>query len=281
MKKRVLITGSSGYIGSHLQKMLQEKYEVYCLDIAEPKIETKNFKQVDIRAAMQSNDEFDCIIHLAALVNVGESVHFPMDYYTTNVRGTINLLHGIKTKNFIFASTGAAVEMQSPYGISKRMAEHCVQEYCTKTETPYTIFRFYNVIGSDGINPTNKDGLFYNLINAIDTGSFTVFGNDYNTPDGTCIRDYVHVLEICNAIEMAIENPSNNIENLGHGKGTSVTEIVTCFKNVNNVDFNVNYGSRREGDIEISVLSNPSSYMKQLYSIEELLKVDNKLEPVL
>ena len=281
MKKRVLITGSSGYIGSHLQKMLQEKYEVYCLDIVEPKIDTVNFKNVDIRVAMQSNDEFDCIIHLAALVNVGESVHFPTDYYTTNVRGTINLIHGIKTKNFIFASTGAAVEMQSPYGISKRMAEHCVSEFCSKTDTPYTIFRFYNVIGSDGIDPTNKDGLFYNLINAMNTGSFTVFGNDYNTPDGTCIRDYVHVLEVCNAIELAIENPSNSIENLGHGKGTSVTEIVTCFKNVNNVDFAINYGSRREGDIEVSVLSNPSSYMKQLYSIEELLKVDNKLESVL
>ena len=115
----------------------------------------------------------------------------------------------------------------------------------------------------------------------MNTGSFTVFGNDYNTPDGTCIRDYVHVLEICNAIELALENPSNTIENLGHGKGTSVTEIVTCFKNVNNVDFAINYGSRREGDIEVSVLSNPSSYMKQLYSIEELLKVDNKLESVL
>lgn len=281
MTKKILITGSSGYIGSHLQKMLQDKYDINSLDIADPKISTNNFNRVDIRKSISSQDEFDCVIHLAALVNVGESVQYPIEYYNTNVTGTINVLNGIKTKNFIFASTGAAVEMQSPYGISKRMAENCVAEFCTKTNTPYTIFRFYNVIGSDGIDPTNKDGLFYNLINAMNTGSFTVFGNDYNTPDGTCIRDYVHVLEVCNAIELAIENPSNTIENLGHGKGTSVTEIINCFKKINNVDFNVNYGSRREGDIEVSVLGNPSSYMKQLYSIEELLKVDNKLEPVI
>lgn len=281
MAKKILITGSSGYIGSHLQKMLQDKYIVDSLDIADPKIPTNSFNRVDIRKNLTSQDEFDCVIHLAALVNVGESVQYPIDYYNTNVTGTINVLNGIKTKNFIFASTGAAVEMESPYGISKRMAENCVTEFCTKANIPYTIFRFYNVIGSDGIDPTNKDGLFYNLINAISTGTFTVFGNDYNTPDGTCIRDYVHVLEICHAIDLAIDNPSNNIENLGHGIGTSVTEIVNTFKKVNNVDFNVNYGSRRQGDIEISVLGNPSSYMKQLYSIEKLLKVDNKLEPVL
>jgi UDP-glucose 4-epimerase len=137
------------------------------------------------------------------------------------------------------------------------------------------MFRFYNVIGSYGIKPTNPDGLFYNLIKAIHTGSFTLYGRDYNTPDGTCIRDYVHVMEICNAIKKAIENPSNNIENLGHGVGTSVSEIITLFKAVNNVDFDIVDGPRRKGDIEVSVLDNPSTYLDKAYTISNLLKVDN------
>lgn len=271
--KKVLITGVSGYIGSHLYKLLKNKYDVYGLDFVEPKLEIENFTNLDIRYPIYLAQEFDVVVHLAALVNVGESVQKPTNYYNTNVTGTTNVLEGVTCNNFIFASTGAAVEMESPYGISKRMAEDCIKEWCEKFNLNHTIFRFYNVIGADGINPTNPDGLFYNLIKAIDTGKFTIFGNDYNTPDGTCIRDYVHVLEICNAIELAIENPSNSLENLGHGKGTSVSKITDYFKQVNNANFEVEYGPRREGDIEYSVLGMPSSYMKQLYSLDQLLKI--------
>ena len=275
--KKILITGSSGYIGSHLTKMLMDtlKYEVHCLDILDPKTTANTYYRCDINRQFQLNEEFDAVIHLAALVNVGESERMPIQYYITNVNGTMNVLNKVKTKNFIFASTGAAEGCQSAYGISKRMAEDVVREYCTQHRpTPYTIFRFYNVIGSQGFAPTNPDGLMSNLIKAIDKGVFTIHGTDYDvSKDGTCIRDYVHVMEICDAIETAIERPSNQIECLGHGVGYTVKEIIDKFKEVNDVDFLVESGSRRKGDLPSSVLENVSPYMRNLYTMEELLKV--------
>ena len=272
--KKILITGNSGYIGSHLTKMLKGEYQVYGLDKVEPQESPDTFYHCDINRQFNLEDEFDCVIHLAALVNVGESEQKPIQYYITNLNGTMNVLNKIKTKNFIFASTGAAQDCESAYGISKRAAEDVVREYCTThRSTPYTIFRFYNVIGSEGFAPTNPDGLMYNLIMSMQSKEFTVFGNDYNTRDGTCVRDYVHVNEICDALKQSIEKPSNQIECLGHGVGRTVNEIVDMFKKVNDVDLAVKVGPRRKGDIESSVLENVSPYMRNLYSMEELLKV--------
>ena len=272
--KKILITGNSGYIGSHLTKMLKSEYQVYGLDKVEPQESPNTFYHCDINRPFSLEDEFDCVIHLAALVNVGESEQKPIQYYITNINGTMNVLNKIKTKNFIFASTGAAQDCESAYGISKRAAEDVVREYCTThRSTPYTIFRFYNVIGSEGFAPTNPDGLMYNLIMSMQSKEFTVFGNDYDTRDGTCVRDYVHVNEICDALKQSIEKPSNQIECLGHGVGRTVNEIVDMFKKVNDVDFTVKVGPRRKGDIESSVLENVSPYMRNLYSMKELLKV--------
>lgn len=275
--KKILITGCSGYIGSHLCKELQNDYDVWGLDkvLSQFPIKDGQFIQHDINHPFgEFPEEFDAVIHLAAKVNVGESEIIPIQYYLTNLNGTMNVLAKIKTKNFIFASTGAAVQCESAYGISKRAAEDCVVEYCKQhNKQDFSIFRFYNVIGSDGYAPTNPDGLMYNLMQAPEKGQFTIFGNDYNTPDGTCIRDYVHVMEICNALRTSIENPANKIESLGHGVGRSVTEITETFKKVNNIDFEVHNGDRRKGDIEVSVLSEVSPYMQELYTLEELLKV--------
>jgi UDP-glucose 4-epimerase len=187
----------------------------------------------------------------------------------------MNVINKIKTKNFIFASTGAAANCESAYGISKRAAEDVVREFCTHHRpTPYTIFRFYNVIGSTVVAPTNPDGLMYNLMKARETGEFTVFGTDYErTSDGTCVRDYVHVNEICDALMQAIEKPSNQIESLGHGVGYTVKEIVSLFQKVNDIDIDVKYGPRRKGDIDVSVLEDVSPYMRNLYTMDELLKV--------
>jgi UDP-glucose 4-epimerase len=113
----------------------------------------------------------------------------------------------------------------------------------------------------------------YNLIMAMQSKEFTVFGNDYNTRDGTCVRDYVHVNEICDSLKQAIEKPSNQIECLGHGVGYTVNEIVSKFMEVNNIDINVKYGPRRKGDIASSVLENVSPYMRNLYTMDQLLKV--------
>ena len=273
--KKVLITGCSGYIGSHLCKMLDGSYEVYGLDLNVPQVDSlKDYYSIDIRKMFELPDEFDAVIHLAALVNVGESEQNPISYYITNLNGTMNVLSKIKTKNFIFASTGAAQDCASAYGISKRAAEDVVREFATKHKPmPYTIFRFYNVIGSGGFAPTNPDGLMYNLIKARTTKEFTIFGDDYNTSDGTCVRDYVHVNEICDALKQSIEKPSNSVECLGHGVGKTVIDIVNMFKEVNNIDFEVKVGPRRKGDIESSVLANVSPYMRNLYYMEELLKI--------
>jgi UDP-glucose 4-epimerase len=278
MVKKVLITGSSGYIGSHLAKMLMDslEYEVHGLDINYPQQTMHRFYHQDINRPFTIDEEFDTVIHLAALVRVGESEVMPIKYYITNLNGTMNVINKIKTKNFIFSSTGAAQDCNSAYGISKRAAEDIVREYCTThRETPYTIFRFYNVIGSEGFAPTNHDGLMYNLLKARETGQFTIYGNDYdvNVIDGTCIRDYVHVNEICDALMQAIEKPSNNVECLGHGVGYTVQEIVDLFQKVNDCDFKVVYGPRRKGDIARSVLENVSPYMRNLYTMDELLKV--------
>lgn len=275
VKKKVLITGNSGYIGSHLTNLLKDEYEVYGLDINSNQIPVVYQHNIDIRKLFVLEDEFDAVIHLAALVNVGESEQMPIQYYITNLNGTMNIINKIKTKNFIFASTGAAQDCESAYGVSKRAAEDVVREYCTQhKKQDYTIFRFYNVIGTTVAKPTNPDGLFYNLMKARETGTFTIYGNDYpNTSDGTCVRDYVHVEEICHALREAIEKPANQIECLGHGVGYTVREMANLFQKVNDCDFDIVKGPRRKGDIEYYVLEDVSPYMKNLYTIEDLLRV--------
>ena len=280
--KNILITGSSGYIGQHLVKLLQENYEVYGIDnraIDNDLLDDNHFMVMDIRYDLEDflfnfrgwPEVWDCVIHLAALVRVNESVLQPSTYYNTNINGTQNVLYGTKYKNFIFASTGAAEHPISPYALSKRVAEDIVHESCHAGY--YTIFRFYNVIGTDGIPPTNPDGLFSNLIKAQNEGVFNLYGNDYNTPDGSAIRDYVHVMEICRAIRMAIEVPANGLENLGHGKGHSVKEMITKYQEVNNCKFDVVPCQKRAGDLECSVLENVSDYMQELYTFDDLMKV--------
>jgi len=282
--KKVLITGASGYIGQHLAKLLSEDYFVIGMDINPPVDPTvfNKFLYDDIRStdldqfmAWEGIFNIDVVVHLAALVQVGESVKKPIDYYTTNCEGTLNLLKHIDCERFIFASTGAAVNPTSPYALSKAMMEPVVEQYCKENNINYTIFRFYNVIGSDGYEPTNPDGLFYNLIKAKETGEFNLYGTDYNTFDGTAVRDYVHVMEICHAIELAVRNGNTDegVQNLGHGKGYTVMEIINMFKKVNNCDFKVNACQRREGDVESSVLENVSPYMSNIYSLAELLRI--------
>jgi UDP-glucose 4-epimerase len=274
---KILITGNSGYIGSHLTQILKKDsgLEIHGLDKNEPLLSVDKFYKQNIveDTDWNINDEYDCVVHLAAEVAVGRSVITPTLYYQTNTIGTLNVLKKIKTKRLVIASTGAAAGLGSPYGISKRAMEDVVFEYCKDHYIPFTIFRFYNVTGSDGIEPTNPDGLFASLIAATKTGKFTIFGDDYNTSDGTCVRDYTHVNEICQAVIQGISKSTNQIENLGHGVGTTVSEMVQLFKEVNNCNFEVTVGPRREGDLEVSVLSNPSKFMKKIYNIKELLKI--------
>ena len=276
---KILITGNSGYIGSHLTQLLSKRtdLELYGLDRHAPLIPVKEHSHNDISMPgyfMWSRDfEFDCVIHLAAEVAVGRSVLNPIRYYRTNTMGTLRILQELKFKRFIHASTGSAGPMNNPYGISKRASEQIVDQYCKEWNIPFTTFRFYNVTGSDGIKPTNPDGLMWNLMNAQKTGVFNLFGDDYNTLDGSAVRDYTHVNEICCALEQAIDRSTNQIENLGHGVGTTVRQMIELYKQVNDCEFEVKVCPRRDGDLERSVLDHPSSFMQQLYTIENLLKV--------
>lgn len=272
---KILITGCNGYIGLHLCKMLKE-HELHGLDIhktSASKFLTKYYS-INIDEPYFLPQEYDVVVHLAALVRVGESVKEPTRYYKTNVVGTNNTLLGVKTKEFVFGSTGAAATPTSPYAISKLKAEQDVVEYCEENKIQYTMFRFYNVTGTDGYDATNPDGLFYKLVEAIETKQFHIYGYDYETEDGTAIRDYVHVNEICTAIKNSFNNQTNTIENLGHGKGYSVQTIVDTFKKVNQVDFEVIKSPRREGDPAKTILENVSKFMIELYTLEDYLKIN-------
>jgi UDP-glucose 4-epimerase len=255
---------------------VKHKFNLYGLDKANPIYKKIDHFKVDIRHPssqwISEDIEFDCVIHLAAEVAVGRSVKNPILYYETNTIGTLNVLQKIKTKRFIFGSTGSAGPMNNPYGRSKRAAEDIVTQFCNEKAIPYTIFRFYNVTGTEGFEPTNPDGLMWNLMNAEKTGQFNLFGDDYDTDDGSAIRDYTHVNEICASLIPAIYESTNQIENLGHGVGTSVKRMIELYKKVNDCDFVVNVCPRREGDLERSVLDRPSRFMQKLYSIEELLR---------
>jgi len=275
--KTLLITGNSGYIGSHLCQRLRDQYRIIGLDINKPQCEIHDHITADIRSIKKFPYEIDTVIHLAALVKVNESVQYPLNYYSTNLNGTTNVMNRIKFENFILASTGSAEYCNNPYGVSKRAAEDCVRQFSLENKINWTTFRFYNVIGSMGFAPTNPDGLFYNLIRAGQRGQFQLFGGDYNTRDGSAERDYVHVDEICAAIETAIKQPANGLENLGHGQGHTVLEMIDIFKKVNDIDFDVMISPRRSGDLERSVLDDPSEYLVHQFDIQDLLRVPNNM----
>lgn len=271
--KKILVTGSEGYIGQHLCAALEEHwFEIHRLDyncIPGDKSHCVDIRSEDmVRYSNATKHHYDAVIHLAAVVRVGESVTHPTMYYDTNINGTLNVLKHLKYDNFVFASTGAAASPNSPYGYSKRCAEDIVKEWAPK----FTTFRFYNVTGSGGFPATNPDGLFYNLTNAVKTGKFELYGTDYNTKDGTCVREYVHVMDICRSLMRATEVYTNDIENLAYNDTRTVKEIINIFKEVNGVDFEVIYRDARPGDLEAMYLPNPSKLMIRNYTYEEMLK---------
>jgi len=268
--KKILITGSAGYIGQHLVQLLKHKYDVSGID---HRWDAENFpftKRRDIFEVVRY-PYYDAVVHLAAFVSVGESMETPSEYYLNNIEGTARLFDSVATDNIIFASTGTAANPTSPYARSKLCAEDVIRQFSTND---YTIFRFYNVIGSEyGIRPTNPDGLMMALRNAVKTGTFNLYGNDYlESLDGTAMRDYIHVMDVCRTIEKAIENPTNNIEELGTGQPMSVLEMIDIYKRINNVDFEVVVQPRRLGDLPVSYCENVSPLFTKSVTILELLK---------
>ena len=228
-----------------------------------------------------TENNFDGVIHFAAYKAVGESVDFPIMYYQNNVSGLINLMaamekHGVH--NLIFSSSctvyGATEDLpvtessaikkaESPYGTSKILCEEIIQDYAKHKPMKAVLLRYFNPVGA---HPSAQIGelplgIPNNLIPYVTQTAagirekLTVHGNDYSTHDGTCIRDYIHVVDLAKAHVKAMEyaakmSESEDVFNVGTGNGSTVMEVVETFQKVNNVPLNYQIGPRRGGDIE-------------------------------
>ena len=291
---KVLVTGGAGYIGSHAVKVLLEKgYEVVVVD----NLETGHKEAVDARAKLYVGDIADGslmdkvfsenqivgVIHFAAFSLVGESMVNPHKYYENNVSKTNHLLDSMmrnNVKNIVFSSTAATygepsktpIEENDPqcpknvYGQTKLAMEHMIEWYGKIHHLNHVALRYFNVAGSYGDGSIgeahNPETHLIPIILQVANGRreyINVFGTDYPTKDGTCIRDYIHVLDLCDAHVLALEylingNPSD-IFNLGSGEGFSVLEMIEAARKVTSHPIPMNMSPRRAGDPAILIAS--------------------------
>lgn len=276
---KVLITGVTGYIGSHLAKVLFEAgHHVVGLDIEWKKHNdvSRYCHRILIKDVTKHvcDEDYDVIVHLAGLIQVEESVAYPTKYYSTNLGGTVNMLRQNVNgePHFIFASTAGAFDAQSPYARSKLAAEDVIKE---KSKN-YTIFRFFNVAGSDGMH--RQVGRASHLIRIAAEAAagkrdyMSIYGEDYDTPDGSCVRDYIHVVDLVNAIRDTIKHGPFNTpyECIGSGKGYSVKEVVQTMKDVTGQDFTVKMAGRRDGDPASLAIDNQFNLLHPQYQLKDM-----------
>jgi UDP-glucose 4-epimerase len=283
----VLVTGGAGYIGSHaIKQLLEAGHRAVAID----NLYRGHRRAVDSRAVFEplaladtaalarlmTQHAIDCVMHFAALTYVGESVEQPLDYYENNTAGALSLLRAMGTagvNRLVFSSTCATygepetmpiVETMrqspvSPYGWSKWCVERILRDHAAaRPDFAFVAPRYFNVAGAaaDGSLGEDHDPETH-LIPVLLLAALgkrekvTVFGTDYPTPDGTCIRDYIHVEDLCEAhiAAMTALRPGDvRFYNLGIGRGYSVKEVIDSAKRVTGVDFAVEYGPRRPGD---------------------------------
>lgn len=281
----ILVVGGAGYIGSHtVKELLDNGKNVIVFD----SLIYGHREAVDKRAIFVHGDlldvfslqavfkkyKIDAVVHFAAFINVGESVQDPQKYYINNVTGTINLLNAMlanQCKKIVFSSTCAIYgepkympldELHSqnpinPYGKTKLMIEQIFADYEKAYELKYIALRYFNAAGashdcSAGESHTPETHLIPLVLKAIkgEIPHINVFGTDYDTKDGTCIRDYVHVEDLAAAHRLALEKLDTYCGgiNLGTGIGTSVQEIIDAAERVTRKKCPVIYGQRRAGD---------------------------------
>jgi UDP-glucose 4-epimerase len=223
---------------------------------------------------------YDAVVHLAGRSVVPQSLLEPTEYYRVNVMGTANLLNNVTTDHILFASTSSAWEMASPYARSKVAAEDVIKEKANG----YTIFRFFNVSGTDGVNrqlgaPTHLIRVAA-MVAAEKLPNIEIFGTDYDTRDGTCIRDYIHVVDLAAAIVNAVEiGPANTpYECLGSNVGYSVREVISTMEQVTGKKLNTIESQRRAGDAVSSVVDKLSDRVTLSKSIEDMCLDQYKLE---
>lgn len=297
----ILVTGGTGYIGSHTVVELQNAgYEVVIVDnlcnsSAEvlkriEKITGKRakFYQNDIRdtEALEkifNENDIDTVIHFAGLKAVGESVEKPIEYYDNNLIGTIRLVEAMKAhnvKNIVFSSSATVYgtaktipvtedcpkgEPTNPYGWTKSMLEQVLSDVQNADKSWNVILlRYFNPIGAHesgtiGENPSGIPNNIMPYITQVAVGKLNhlnVFGDDYDTPDGTGIRDYIHVVDLARghvkAIEKIASNPGLAVYNLGTGRGYSVLELVKAFEKASGRKVPYEIGPRRSGDLAVS-----------------------------
>ena len=288
---KIVVTGGAGYIGSHVVKTLGEKgYEVYIIDnlskghkeaILYGKLIVADIGNKGVLSKILSSIKPDAVMHFAAFIEVAESVKNPKKYYENNTVKTLTLLESIldnDIKYFIFSSTAAVygnpktipipesepVKPINPYGQSKAFIEKILQDYNKAFGLNFVSLRYFNAAGAD---PEGRIGESHNpethLIPLIlktakgEKNSIKVFGTDYPTFDGTCIRDYIHVEDLAEAhilaLEYLIEGGKSDIFNCGYGHGYSVKEVIDTAKRVTGINFKVEKSERRPGDPAILV----------------------------
>lgn len=283
----VLVAGGAGYIGSHAVKQLIENgYDVVVVDNLfrghrralhpDAVFYQTALSETATLAELMGREEVECVMHFAALAYVGESVTEPLAYYDNNTAGTVSLLKAMReagVKRLVFSSTCATygepettpiVETMrqapiNPYGWSKWCVERILKDYgASDPRFGYVALRYFNVAGAAADGSLGEDHhpethLIPVVLQAASgrRDKLTVFGADYPTPDGTCIRDYVHVEDLCRAhiVAMNALEPSDaRFYNLGIGKGYSVKEVIDSAQRVTGLQVPVEYGPRRAGD---------------------------------
>ena len=300
MVKNILITGGAGYIGSHIVEILAcKKNNIYILD----NLSTGHRRLINQRANFIFGDinnqnlikkilnkhNIDSVIHLAAVLSVGESEKNPLKYKKINIEGTKKLLLSLKdsnVKNLIFSSTCAVykdgltkvserskLKPTSVYGKTKLIGERLIKTFSKKNKINYGILRFFNVVGASSsgkIGQINKgDQLFKNLAVELkrQKPNFKIYGNNYKTKDGTCIRDYIHVVDIAEIHLKVLKkiNQFNNsvILNCGYSKGVSVKDVMEKFKKNTKKKVSVKIFKKRKGDMA-KITANSSKLKKYI-----------------
>lgn len=286
MKQNVLVVGGAGYIGSHMVKRLARAgYAVTTLDnfstghrdaIRGGQVAEGDLADPARLAEIFSAQKFDAVFHFASFIQVGESVLHPAKYYRNNLCNTLNLLDAMLAAkvNFLVFSSSAAVYGEpactpideshpvaplSPYGHSKAMVEQVLRDYACAYGLQSISLRYFNACGADpegelGERHDPETHLIPLALQAVSgrRGALTLFGGDYATPDGTCIRDYVHIEDLCEAHLLALRylqgGGAAQALNLGSGKGFSVAEVLRVVEKVTGQPVPVNLGERRPGD---------------------------------
>ncbi len=312
---KILVTGGAGYIGSHVVRVLNQKnYEVIILD----NLSTGHIESVPPFAVFEKADlletkaiesilkkhQPEAVIHFAAFALVGESVEDPQKYYLNNVSGALNLLNAIKKykiKNFVFSSTCSiygnpdAVPISekeqdkpiNPYGKTKLIIENALKDYDSAYGIKSVALRYFNAAGAASSGEIgeshNPETHLIPLVLKTALGEreeIKIYGNDYPTTDGTCIRDYIHVDDLANAhvkaLEYLIVGNESVMLNLGTGKGNSVLDIIETAERITGKKIKKKIALRREGDPSVLVADNKKA--KQLLNWQPYYEIEKIIE---